>query len=421
MQVEAPIVVQGEENGKRRGRKLWRRSKRDKRGVRGKAEDPSRPAQRSDKRKTWIGKGAAHACQGMRRLLNRLADGVPRGVKEFVRGDPEVGPFVKKYRGKMVLAGALLVMVGLGRLLASRLGGSLVDAAVAQSVPGIALFAGGVLVSSLIVAGVDMMYARSAQSLGQRLAFDIRTKLLERLPSKRASNSKLTPSELGSRFVNDVEQIQVKNVYSRVNLPFYIITAAVSIGLMLLTSPALTAMILLPSPLLFLISIRYGRRLERVQGRIAAQRAAAISGGTQIISSNRESGEGAVSESQAGRYRELASGLRDSVIKNIKLSAGYGFVFGQTSMLVTNYLVLLIGFLLFAWFGSPSVGMVTAFVGFAGQFKGAIEGLLWCYTSNRSAEGQTRKVLDILGAPSGPPRRGKAAMMPPGHPYPSRG
>lgn len=330
---------------------------------------------------------------------------LPRAVREFVQGDPEVRPFVRPYRKSMTVASVMLVLVGLGRLLTSRLNGALVDAAVGRSIPGILLFAGGVLVGSVAVAVCDTINARMTQETGQHLAFDIRTHLLGHLLSSRSKGAKDAPSDMGSRLINDVERIQDKNVYSRVNLPFYLVTTGTSLFLMYATSPLLTAMVAVLSMALFVISSVFGRRMEAVQGRIASRRAAAIAGGTRIIASAEE---GRSLSGPERRYRSLVAELRDATIESIRVATGYSFVFGQSSMLAMNYLVLLVGFLISAWFGNPTVGMITAFVGYAGQLKGAIEGLLSCYTNNRSAEGQTRGILDLLGRSQKPEASARA-------------
>jgi hypothetical protein len=348
---------------------------------------------------------------GLRSFIKRFQMELPRAVREFVQGDPEVRPFVRQYHKSMTAASVLLVLVGLGRLLTSRLNGALVDAAVGRSVPGILLFAGGVILGSVAVAVCDTIYARMTQETGQHLAFDIRTHLLGYLLSSRSPGAKDAPSDMGSRLVNDVERIQDKNVFSRVNLPFYLITTGTSLFLMYATSPLLTAMVAVLSMALFVISSVFGRRMEAVQGRIASRRAAAIAGGTRIIASGQE---GRSLSSPERRYRSLVAELRDATIESIRVVTGYSFVFGQSSMMAMNYLVLLVGFLISAWFGNPTVGMITAFVGYAGQLKGAIEGLLSCYTNNRSAEGQTRGILDLLGKSQKTEAslRPKAAMKP---------
>lgn len=327
----------------------------------------------------------------------RLFPTIRAFLTELIHGDPVMKPFLKKYHKAVIGSSVLLTLVGLGGVAATRIMGMLYDAAIASDPTMLGVYAGIILGMSVLFAAVQMWHDRLIQRTRIDFSRDVRSHLYDHLllqPSKLFDKEK--PAELAGRLINDVGNIPTKNITSRVAFPYYMTMFGISAAIMIFTSWKLALAAAILTPLLVWLSVRYGKKRETLETKIAQARAEMIRTAEGGLTREREIKVVGARDAQSRTFWDKVQAYRDALIENMKLTTGYDFYFGQLNLASSHFAVIFLGLFAHVFLGEPSVGSVIAMAGFAGYMRAAFQGLLGLYTNNRAAEGASKRVLELI-------------------------
>jgi ABC-type multidrug transport system fused ATPase/permease subunit len=314
-------------------------------------------------------------------------------------GEEDFASLTRPHRGPINAARVLLILKAVLSTAMAYSVGALVDAAIAQSMPGAALWLGVLTGLTALKAVQNLVLARTTGKLRVAVRRDFRIALFGRvLRLKPESLGGEKPHDLAARLARDTGGVTVKNVTIPVHFPHLVIQFGLGVGFLVATSWQLAGLVLASIPLLGYLSWRFGRRISALQEEAATRQAAMTRAAGELL---QEAG-GMKGEADRGRaeerYAKVVRENEDTFLDIIRVSANFNSIQEFLMFLGSEVLVLGVGLAGFLLYGYPSVGQVMALRGYAKDLRGAVDGLIGLYTDGKDAEGSTKRVRELWKA-----------------------
>ena len=318
-------------------------------------------------------------------------------VHMMYQGDDEVRPFVKAHKKSIyALQGINIVQAVMG-VAGSYIVGALVDSAIAGSGGIFALMMAGLVAIAVVNFVLNGMYEWKKSKVSTLVLTDFRVKLFGHiltLPFSFFNRDK--PSEVAARLAVDVAQLSTKNISIPVVLPYYGAMAFFAGIMMAITSIQSSLLIMAIVPILTLISVIYGNKAEKLNEAQFNRRAQMISAAEETLTTVRDIRAFSTEEKEGARFLEKTDTFLGTIMRKVRISAGYNASISQLYQFSFHILVLATGLIAFMATGSPTVGQTTAMVGYAAFMRQALSGSLDLYTQFRESSGAARRVLEYL-------------------------
>lgn len=356
----------------------------------------------------------ASSSEGLRERLARKLRGARKTAGIAVFGDPEVRPYLKRHRRSIVLVASLTVLLGLIGIGEAWLWGHFIDAAFTAKDADLAgwWFGAGVALHLVHHQLIGKYKENRLNLLRVGLEQDVREALYAKVHAQGAGFLAAHPSsEVSSRLINNVPQIQNRNVNIPVTLPLHVIMVAATAVMMLQSWPMLTGAVFAFSPLIIWLFIRYGRAQQRNEAAFVAAQARAAKVGEAGLSAQREALLLGAEKRQERLYAEVSREMARGKFRIVRTQVNNDILTGFISYFAAHFLVFLLGFLTFLASGAPSLGTIFSFAGYTMKLREAAHGLLDTTKNYLAAEGQTRTILDWLSAKVRPEASGQAAPL----------
>ncbi len=307
--------------------------------------------------------------------------------------------YLKPYRGRMILAIiALLLSTGFGLAFPAIIVQLLDSVTQSRESGPLNMLAGLLIGIFLIQAFFGFVQNYLLAYIGERIVLDLRTSLYTHLQNLSLDFYAVRRvGDLVSRLSSDVTQMRTMLTSNVTGLLSQVLTLVGSIFILLRMNTQFTVFILALAPVLILIAILFGRRIEKgsthIQDQLADSTVIAEEGlqGIRVVKSfGRESFE-------TGRYnvameKTFSASLRMAVYNSLFGSVMMFLGFGSIAAIV--------------WYGGNeviagrlTVTMITGFLIYGMTIAGSLAGLAGLYGQVSAAIGGIRRVFEILDTP----------------------
>lgn len=320
---------------------------------------------------------------------------------------------LRPYAGRLVVAGLLLIVTnGLGLIFPLVIRSLLNTILLQRDARLLNLVVEGLVVLFLVQAAVGAVQGYLVTSIGERLSFDLRTRLfahLQRLPLSFFDTRRT--GELMSRVTNDVTLLQVALTGNVLPIASQVVTLVGSIAIAAAINWRITLVALVVTPVAFLLAALLGRRIRRTTrgvqeglGEAGIVLEEALSSPRVVKAFAREAHE---SERFAVRMREsLRQALRRAVAQAL---------FGPLTGLIGFLAVVVV-----IWFGGREVlagrltaGDLVAFIFYLFLVIGPLIALSNLYSQIQAALAAAERVFALLDESAEPALDASAPPLPP--------
>ena len=330
----------------------------------------------------------------LRASFRRLGASVRSGLRSYGR----ILAYVRPHRGRLALAAAILVLVGLLTLVLPWAVQRLVDGVVvAQDVSQLDLIAGVLFGTFLLRSLLGFASTYLLAWVGERVVVRLRRDVYEHLLAQSLGFfSEQRTGEIVSRISNDVLVIQYAVTGELVGLLQQVVTAAGILVVVAVMNWRLTLVMALALPGMMLVAQLLGRRMRRIAKVVQntlAQVSAAVEetvGGIRTVKSF------AREEYEQGRFADKVDTLFEVAMQRTRLNAALGPLIG---LLLYGSMVLVL------WLGGREVlagrltpGQLISFLFYAVLLIGPLGGFAAFYGQVQSALGATERVFELLDA-----------------------
>ncbi len=330
----------------------------------------------------------------LRASFRRLAASARAGLRSYGR----ILAYVRPHRGRLALAAAILVLVGLLTLVLPWAVQRLVDGVVvAQDVSQLDLIAGVLFGTFLLRSLLGFASTYLLAWVGERVVVRLRRDVYEHLLAQSLGFfSEQRTGEIVSRISNDVLVIQYAVTGNLVGLLQQVVTAAGILVVVAVMNWRLTLVMALALPGMMLVAQLLGRRMRRIAKVVQntlAQVSAAVEetvGGIRTVKSF------AREEYEQGRFADKVDTLFEAAMQRTRLNAALGPLIG---LLLYGSMVLVL------WLGGREVlagrltpGQLISFLFYAVLLIGPLGGFAAFYGQVQSALGATERVFELLDA-----------------------
>jgi ATP-binding cassette subfamily B protein len=265
----------------------------------------------------------------------------------------------------------------------------------------LALLALALLLVPLISGGINVLQRQLNASVGEGVIFDLRVALfarLQRMSLRFFTNTKV--GELMSRLNNDVVGAQNAISNTIVNIVTNIVETIALLVVMTLLNWQLTLVSVIILPLFIIAARKLGYRLRdmaRVQMELNAQMNAHMNetlniGGALLVKLFGRANE------EVSRFRDRASGVRDSGIQRAVLGSTFFAIIGLVSAVGTALVYGLGGWYVIQ--GAFTVGTIVAFGAYLTQLYGALQGLVSAPVDFSTSMVSFERVFEVLDLPA---------------------
>ena len=231
--------------------------------------------------------------------------------------------------------------------------------------------------------------------VGERIVYDLRTSLYSRLQQLSLdfyANRRV--GEIVSRLSSDVTQMRTMLTTNLTSLLSQVVSLVGAIGIVLTLNASLTLLILGVAPLLVLVAVVFGRRIQKVstgvQDRLAEATVVAEEGlqGVRVVKSfGREGYE--TERYTSAMQQTFKSSLRMALYNSLFMSVMMFLGFGAIAALI--------------WYGGReviagrlSVAMISGFLIYGITIAASLGGLGSLYAQLRAAVGGVQRVFELL-------------------------
>jgi len=362
---------------------------------------------------------ASNASRGASDLATRRGPaGRPQGP---VERDKDAGQtfrrlmtYVAPWRGRLLLAGVLIIVSSVAALTAPWLQGRAIDDFIIENDrPGLQRVVFALVIVYLIAWLSSLIYNRMIADIAQRVMADIRQELGARLQtlSMRFFDKNRT-GDLMSRVTNDVDAVD-QLVSQNLQSIFWAVVQIISLlSIMTVLDWRLTLATLIPVPIMMGIVAVIGRRsgplfrdylstIGQLNG-IAEER---LSGQRAVIAMNRQP---AVREEFAGINESTRQrGIRAATLTAVMMR----IMFGMGSL--SSVSVVAVGAWLAVSNRGVTIGLIAAFVTYAGRVGQPFARISSTMTSIYSALAGGRRIFELLDEETDLPNAPTAYPLPP--------
>lgn len=306
--------------------------------------------------------------------------------------------YLRPHRGRMALAVlALLISSGLGLTFPLVIVRLLDSATQIRTYGALNMLAGVLLVIFLAQAAFGFLQSYLLASIGERIVYDLRTALYRHLQHLSLDFfAERRVGEVVSRLASDVTQMRTMLTTNITMLLSQMVNLVGAVVIVVSLNARLTLFILGLAPVLVLVAILSGRRIQRastrVQDDLAAATVVAEEGlqGVRIVKSfGRERYE--TDRYDAAMAATLRASLRVALYNALFTSLMMFLGFGAITALI--------------WYGGREViagqltlGMISGFLIYGITIAGSLGGMSGLYAQLRAAVGGVRRVFDLLDA-----------------------
>jgi ATP-binding cassette, subfamily B, bacterial MsbA len=334
----------------------------------------------------------SHGREGRPSLFNFKEPALPFKVVDWTR----LLRFLKPYRGQMAFAILALIVsnsVGLAfPLVIVRLLDSVTKA---KDYGPLNTLAGALVGLFLLQAAFSFLQSYLLAFIGEHIVFDLRTSLYRHLQSLSLDfYSVRRVGDLVSRLASDVTQMRTMLTTNLTMLLTQMITLVGSIAILLTLNTRFTLFILGMVPVLILVAVTFGSRIQKgstqIQDHLADSTIVAEEGlqGIRVVKSfGRE-------EYETGRYH----GAMEKTFRASLRMAVYNSLFGSVMMFLGFGSIGAI-----MWYGGReviagrlSLAMITGFLIYGISIAASMGGLGGLYAQLRAAIGGVQRVFDLL-------------------------
>ena len=324
-------------------------------------------------------------------------------LKAMATGDKEffarIGPAVVK---AIRLARNLLVLDAVLSIIMAFAIGPLLDSASQPHAPGAhphtMIIASIVLVaSSLIYAFVERGHTYIGQLAGTNAVSKIRAALHGKfLEQEMDFHLEQGSGSLGSRLLNDVNFLSIKNVNARNPVAHELVHLIFGVTMIFWMSPHLALIVLAAGPVLAFVTGRLASKITKVSFDQMDRKAELLRQGQESLA-QAETVKGFASfDQEMERYSARVDDLKELDLKDAKLSASYMVSSNVITQFITNHLIYIVGAWAIASAGGLSLGQIVQFTSFAYFTKYAMSGLATNYMEFKRNSAASDKVLSLL-------------------------
>ncbi len=322
--------------------------------------------------------------------------------------------YLKPYTGRMSLAIlALLLSTGFGLAFPAVIVRLLDSVTKTQNYGPLNMLAGVLIGIFLLQAGFSFVQSYLLNFIGERIVFDLRTSLYARLQTLSLDfYSKRRVGDIVSRLSSDVTQMRSMLTNNLTMLLSQVVTLIGSIVIVLSMNARFTLFILALLPVLILIAVFFGSRIQKgstqIQDQLAASTVVAEEGlqGIRVVKSFGREGY------ETERYR---SAMQKAFTAALKMAVNNS-LFGS--------LMAFLGFSTIAgimWYGGReviagrlSLAMITGFLIYGISIATSLGGLGSLFVQFKAAIGGVQRVFEILDTEPGVKDAPDARQLPAG-------
>jgi ATP-binding cassette, subfamily B, bacterial MsbA len=306
--------------------------------------------------------------------------------------------YLRPHRSRMALAIlALLISSGLGLSFPLVIVRLLDTATQIHTYGALNMLAGVLLLVFLAQAAFGFLQSYLLASIGERIVYDLRTALYRHLQHLSLDFfAERRVGEIVSRLSSDVTQMRTMLTTNITMLLSQVVSLVGAVAIVVSLNAGLTLFILGLAPVLVLVAILVGRRIQRastrVQDELADATVVAEEGllGVRIVKSfGREGYE--IGRYDAAMAETLRASLRVALYNALFTSLMMFLGFGSIAALI--------------WYGGREViagrmtlGMISGFLIYGIAIAGSLAGMSGLYAQLRAAVGGVRRVFDLLDA-----------------------
>ncbi|MCR4295538.1 MAG: ABC transporter ATP-binding protein/permease, partial [Elusimicrobia bacterium] len=343
----------------------------------------------------------------VRTLLKRSGTalkGFGADVKGMATGDKELEPLLGDAKPSMRKAQLLLVLDAVLSIGMAFIIGPLLDTAAIAAKTGLAahmvplaVLSGALVLSSLAYAWVERGHAVQSRLAGLRSTREYRAALQRSLLNQEMDFHLAQGSgKLAGRLLNDPNYLSNKNVDTRLSLLHYALHFTFGVGMMLYTSPALSAGVLAVIPVLGWLSSHFGDKIGEIGKKALEQKADMMKQSQESIQQAETVKTFGAREQELERYGKMADDAADLGVQEARLTAKYGLIAGGlTEFFTKNFIYILGGVALAAAWGL-SFGQIAQLALFAGFAKYAFTGLTSLYLRYKRNTKASESVRELL-------------------------
>lgn len=308
-------------------------------------------------------------------------------------------PYFLKYRFRILLGVAALVIVDVLQLLIPRVLKQAIDRlALGQTtVRGLVGYAALVLVIALGVAGFRFFWRIFIIGSSRRIERELRTDLYNHITTLDISTfDVIKTGDLMAHATNDINAVRMAIGFGLVVLTDIVILGCMSLAMMISINPRLTLLAMIPFPLITFISTRFGRiihrRFEKVQQLFSAltERVRENLAGIRVIKIFVQE------ETEIQRFGQLS---REYIQKNLSLVRVWGLFFPAIFSLAAAGEVIVLGVGgRMVILGRMSIGSFVAFIAY-------LQAMIWpmiaigqainMFQRGAASQGRINRVLDL--------------------------
>ena len=243
--------------------------------------------------------------------------------------------------------------------------------------------------------GFSAMRTWYIQVFGQRILYDLRNRMFERLLRSRISyyRDKQT-GDLVSRVINDTSIVNEVFVSGMLGSVGELLSLVGIIGAMFILNARLTLVALSTIPLMVVIAKYFGGRMRRAY-RETRERIARVSSIVEESVSGIEVIKAYGKEAEAEREFERASRETVRAFMKVAIYMGLFWPIMNLSTIVSVAAVLVYGSYLVIQ-GAASIGVVAAFIQYVQRFRGPINNVVTLYDSLQSALASLERIYEVI-------------------------
>jgi len=325
-------------------------------------------------------------------------------VKGMATGDKELEPLLGDAKPSMRKAQILLVFDAVLSIGMAFIVGPLLDTAAIAAKTGLAahmvplaVLSGALILSSLAYAWVERGHAVQTRLAGLRSTREYRAALQRSLLNQEMDFHLAQGSgKLAGRLLNDPNYLSNKNVDTRLSLLHYALHFTFGVGMMLYTSPALSAGALAIIPALGWLSSRFGDKIGEIAKAALEQKADMLKQSQESIAQVETVKTFGARDQELERYGRMADGAADLGEKEARLTAKYGLVANGLTEFFTKHLIYILGGVALAAAWGLSFGQIAQLALFAGFAKYAFTGLTSLYMRYKRNAKASESVRELL-------------------------
>ncbi len=243
--------------------------------------------------------------------------------------------------------------------------------------------------------GFSAMRTWYIQVFGQRILYDLRNKILDKLLKSRISyyRDKQT-GDLVSRVINDTSIVNEVFVSGMLGSIGELLSLIGIITAMFILNIRLTIVALSIIPLMIAIAKYFGGRMRRAY-RETREKIAKVSSIVEESVSGIEAIKAYGKESEAEREFERASRETVRAFMKVAIYMGLFWPIMNLSTIISVAAVLVYGSYLVVQ-GATSIGVVAAFIQYVQRFRGPINNVVTLYDSLQSALASLERIYEVI-------------------------